>query len=291
MSVGKAGPTEPLRHLPSPERVEALAGYGIPVRRFGIGGSRRPVVLLHGLQSHSGWFVQSARHIAELGFPVHAFDRCGSGVSEGECKAGPPLSGLLTEIDAVADHALLDRGHDSFYLLGHCFGAIPALLYAGLHRPYRVAGLVLATPALYTHTDLPLRDKAGVLWSVLTRCPAQVPVPIAAEDFSELAPFVEFVRSDPLVRREFPARFLFDIQWARSRLPRAARELQAPLLAAMAGEDPICDNARTRRLLEHVGAPKDLRVYAEARHVLEFSAARDAFFQDLAVWLLQREGG
>lgn len=240
--------------------------------------------MLHGLQSHSGWFVQSARRLAGLGLPVHSFDRCGSGLSKGGCAVGPRLDGLLAEVDAVADHALAGREHDSVHILGHCFGSVVALLYAALHRPARVASLVLATPGLYTRTDLPVRDKARVLWSVLGRRDAQVAVPLSPEQFSELGAFVEFVRDDPLALRVFPARLLFEVRRARRLLPRAARALRAPMLVAMAGQDSISDNARNRRLLESVSAPITWREYSRARHILEFSGQRHEFLDDLAAW-------
>lgn len=278
-------PTDPLRHVPEPVWVTAPSGYRIPVRRYGVDGARRPVVMLHGLQSHSGWFVQSARRLAERGFPVHAFDRSGSGVSEGGQAIGSRLEGLLAEVDAVAAQALSGTRHDAVHVLGHCFGAIVALSYAGLHRPARVASLVLATPALYTRTDLPLADKARVLWSVLSRRPARVPVPLSAEQFSELEPFVRFVRDDALALRTVPARLLYEVARARRRLVEAARALRAPLLVALAGDDVICDNERNRRLVERVTIPIDVREYAGARHILEFSGQRDAFLNDLARWL------
>ena len=284
-------PTEPLLHVPDPISITAPSGYRIPVRRFGIGGDGRPVVLLHGLQSHSGWFVQSARRIAELGLPVHAFDRCGSGVSDGDTEIGSRLEGLLAEVDAVADHALLGSRHHSVHILGHCFGAIVALLYAALHRPTRVASLVLATPALYTLTDLPPRDKARVLWSVLRRRPTRVPVPMSPDEFSELEPFVQFVREDPLALRTVPARLLYEVRRARGQLTRAADALRAPLLVAIAGDDVICDNARNRRLLARVSAPKEIRAYSGARHILEFSGKREAFLNDLAAWFARWEAG
>ena len=159
-----------------------------------------------------------------------------------------------------------------------------ALLYAGLHRPGRVASLVLATPALYTLTDLPPLDKARVLWSVLGGRPARVPVPLSPEQFSELEPFVQFVRADPLALRTVPARLLYEVRRARRRLEAAAVALRCPLMVTMAGADVICDNPRNRRLLEHVGAPMNLHVYAGARHILEFSAEREAFLNDLAAW-------
>ncbi|MQA90842.1 MAG: alpha/beta fold hydrolase [Gemmatimonas sp.] len=278
-----------LRDAPSPVWVDAPAGYRIPVRRFGMDLPGRPVVLLHGLQSHSGWFVQSARHVSSLGLPAHAFDRCGSGVNEGNCDAGPGLTGLLAEIDAVADGALAGTDHDSVHILGHCFGSIPALLYASEHGPDRVASLVLATPALYTHTDLPGHDKARVLWSLLTGRPTRVPVPLFPEQFSERGEFVEFVRKDPLVLQEVSARFLNEVRRARKQLPEAARRLDVPLFIAMAGGDPICDNPRNRRLLKTVPAPTESHEYAGARHILEFSRQRAAFFEDLSEWFRSRE--
>lgn len=249
------------------------------------------MVMLHGLESHSGWFVQSARRIADLGLPVHAFDRCGSGVSPRDTEIGSRMEGLLAEVDTVAEHALRGTGHHSIHIVGHCFGAIVALLYAALHRPARVASVVLATPALYTHADLPARDKARVLWSVLRRRPVRVPVPLSPEQFSEVEAFVDFVREDPLALRTVPARLLYEIRRARRQLTRAADALRAPLLVAIAGDDVICDNRRNRRLLARVTAQKDVVEYSGARHILEFSGQREAFLTDLAAWIARQEAG
>ena len=283
------GPAGRLGRAPEPTWIAAPSGYRIPVRRFGTGGKRRPVVMLHGLESHSGWFVQSAERIAALGLPVHAFDRSGSGVSRGGTDVGSRLDGLLAEVDAVSEDALRGTHNDRVHLVGHCFGAIVALLYAALHRPSRVAGVVLATPALYTLTDLPLSDKLRVLRSVLTHRPARVPVPLSPEEFSELEPFVAFVREDPLALRTVPARLLYEIRRARRQLDEAASALRAPLLVALAGADVICDNRRNRSLIERVTAEKEVREYVGARHILEFSGQRETFLDDLATWLERKE--
>lgn len=257
------------------------------MRRYGAGGPRRPVVMLHGLQSHSGWFVQSARRLSDGGFPVYAFDRRGSGLSGVAPDGGLRLEGLVAEVDAVVDRAAADTGYREVTVLGHCFGAIVALLYAGLHRPDRVADLVLATPALYTRTDLPWRDKARVIWSVVTGRPRRVPVPLAPEELSDIDRFVAFVRNDPLALRTAPARLMYEVARARRRLPHAARALRAPLLVAYAGKDVICDNPRSARLLARVTSPVETRTYPGARHILEFSAERDAFLADLTAWLTE----
>jgi len=150
---------------------------------------------------------------------------------------------------------------------------------------------VLASPALRTRTRVSLWDKARIVGTVLARRPLQLPVPLDPEDFSELEPFVAFVRDDPLALREVPARLLYDLWRARGRLRRAARALRAPLLVAMAGDDPVCDNPRTRRLLRSVRSPTEYREYAGARHILEFSTRADDFLDDLAAWLQRVEPG
>src|SRR6185369_13539634 len=63
------------------EFVAARDGKRIPVRTFGANGSRRPIIVAHGLESHSAWFVQSAAFMAGLGHPVYLVDRRGSGLS------------------------------------------------------------------------------------------------------------------------------------------------------------------------------------------------------------------
>ncbi len=285
------GDTLPSMAGPAPVWIRGPRGYSIPIRRFGADGPGRPVVMLHGLESHSGWFVRSAGHIATLGLPVHAFDRVGSGVSKASGDRWFRLDDLFAEVDAVADAALVGGRHGSIHLFGHCFGALVAMLYAALHRPARVASLTLATPALYTRTDLATSAKLRVLWSVIWGGADRIAIPLSPEEFSERAPFVQLVRNDPLVLREAPARLFYEIRRARRRLREAAGALRVPLLVAMAGEDPICDNPRNRQLLERVTTEKEIREYPGARHILEFSQARDAFLHDLAAWYQRREPG
>ena len=63
--------------------VPPAEGYDIAVRVYGETGGKTPVVMTHGLQSHSGWFAQSAAAMAAGGHPVYAVDRRGSGLSQG----------------------------------------------------------------------------------------------------------------------------------------------------------------------------------------------------------------
>src|SRR5688500_8769992 len=70
------------------QQIAAADGVSIPIRVYGVANQSTPIVLAHGLQSHSGWFVQSCSFLAEKGFAVYALDRRGSGCSKaprGDC--------------------------------------------------------------------------------------------------------------------------------------------------------------------------------------------------------------
>ena len=70
-------------------------------------------------------------------------------------------------------------------VLGHCFGAIPATLYAENHSA-EVAGLILTTPGIFTRTSIPLSQMLTIATSRSGRRDYYFPVPLAPEEFSEL---------------------------------------------------------------------------------------------------------
>jgi len=275
------------------ENIPGQAGHAIPTRVWDTAPAAMrppvPIVMTHGLQSHSGWFSRSQTFLAGLGHPVYAFDRRGSGLSterRGDC-AG--FHELVDDVLAVAERAHKDYGAERVHVFGHCFGALPAAAFACTH-PARTASLVLATPGLFTKSDLRLSEKLRVFASVATGREARFPVPLEAEMFSELPEHVQFIRDDTLSLPDASARFFFNVFQIRRFLARASSALTMPVLMACAGRDEICDNARNRRYFESLPSPaKRLVEYPRAKHILEMSVQRDDFFADLARWF-EREG-
>lgn len=269
------------------EHIEFLsgpAGFDIPVRRFGTEHRATPVLLTHGLQSHSGWFLQSAEMIAGLGLPVWLIDRRGSGLSRaprGECR---DFSEMLDDIEAVAKVARERAGASTFHMIGHCFGAIPAAAFASAH-PQQVRTLILATPGIHTKTDMTFGQKLQIFWSKLTGRPARLPVPLESSLFSELPEYVRFIEADALSLKDATAFFYFEVARARRYIHQYASALAIPVLMACSEHDPICDNRANRSLFDNLPSPdKRLETYP-ARHVLEFSPQKEAFFGDLRAWL------
>lgn len=261
-------------------------GVEIPVRAFARGTRSTPVVLTHGLQSHSGWFLQSAERISALGLPVYLIDRRGSGLSEaprGECR---DFQEMIEDIAAVARAAMAEAGTSTFHMLGHCFGAIPAAAFACAH-PELIATLILATPGIHTKTDMSFAQKLQIFWSKLSGRSARLPVPLESSLFSELPEYVRFIEGDALSLEDATASFYFEVMRARMFIGKHHAKLAMPVFMACSIHDPICDNQGNKRLLEKLPSPdKRLEEY-EARHVLEFSPQKEAFFDDLGGWLVR----
>ena len=98
--------TPQLKSALSKSNIEIIPGANsvdIYMRVFGESGKKTPVIMSHGLQSHSGWFAQSAAFIAGMGHPVYSMDRRGSGLSRAPRGDLKDFMIMLENIDAVAN--------------------------------------------------------------------------------------------------------------------------------------------------------------------------------------------
>jgi alpha-beta hydrolase superfamily lysophospholipase len=241
--------------------------------------------MLHGLQSHSGWFAQSGAFAASLGVPVYAIDRYGSGLSKAPRGGYRALEDSLEDILIAARYAMDRHGKKSIHILGHCFGALTAAAFVSVHSDI-VKSLILPTPALYTRTDVRLVDKAKIFYSMVSGREVRVPVPLTPEMMSDMDEFVDFAGKDPLSLRDAAGKSFLEIKKTRRFVKSHFRDIAAPVFMALAGKDPISRNDKNVSFFDSLNiTDKKLKTYKQALHILEFSPERDEFFADLASWL------
>ena len=263
-------------------------GTRIPIRAFGTNGTRRPVIMTHGLESHSGWFVQSAAFMAALGNPVYLVDRRGSGLSRERRGHSDNFHQWSREIESVARFALSRHHTNKLHVIGHCFGAIPTTAFT-LEHSNLVASLILPTPGFVTTTDLTASQKLKVLGDHLRRNSHYLPVPLKPEQFTDSAEFQEFIRNDQLKLHEVTSAFYWNVNGARKFVRANLGAVACPVWMGLAGRDEVVELDPTRLLFRDFGsAHKRLIVFADARHILEFSPEREAFFRELGTWLSEQ---
>jgi len=260
-------------------------GTKLAVRLAGSNGTRTPLVMLHGLQSHSGWFVQSQSFLAGLGFPVYAMDRRGSGLSEGARGDCADFRDMIHDVHAVVESARARHEVEKVHIFGHGFGTIPAALFATTH-PQLVASLIQASSGIHTKVSIAPSQKLGLLWSKASRGTVHIPIPLKAEMMSELDECVRFIRADEARLLTATGSFYFEVLRARHYIHAHKHLLTMPLFMASAGHDSICDTAANERFFWSLPARQKLLVrYERSRHVIEFSEQRDDFFRDLCWWM------
>jgi alpha-beta hydrolase superfamily lysophospholipase len=260
----------------------ASDGYVWRYRRYDPPGkARAEVVVLHGIQSHGGWYDRSSRELSAAGHPVSLLDRRGCGLNDRDRGNTPSFRRLL---DDVAEYlAILPRPR---IVAGISWGGKIAV---GLQRrhPGLTDGLVLIAPGLRPRVRPPLGERMRITASRFLASRRRFPIPLNdAELFTANPERQKFIRDDPLALREATARLLFESARMDVYLRLAARHVTVPVLLLLAESDRIIDNAGTRRAIGRFGATdKTVIEYANSHHTLEFEPGGPPFLGDLIGWL------
>ncbi|XKE45632.1 alpha/beta hydrolase [Halomonas organivorans] len=115
-------------------------------------GEGEAIVLLHGISSGAASWEPVAPRLA--GYRLLAWDAPGYGESQPLAAAEPTAADYAARLDAWLDALAVER----CVLVGHSLGSMMASAYAA-RRPERLAGVVLADPALgYRDADEAKRD-------------------------------------------------------------------------------------------------------------------------------------
>jgi alpha-beta hydrolase superfamily lysophospholipase len=269
--------------------IENHDGIKIPIYVYGSDKKGTPVLMVHGLQSHSGWFVQSAKAIADSGHPVYQIDRRGSGMSREPRGHADSYKDMVDDIHTVAEVAMQKHNSDKIHLLGHCFGAIPSTAFA-CRYPKLLQSLMLCTPAIYTRTDVYFGQKVRILESELTHHYKYIPINIKPEQFTDSPLYLKYIRNDKLTLKEVTSELYYQVPAARSYIKKHSDRLTMPVFFGMAAKDTICDNAKDRTFFNALpSGRKELIVYSKAKHILEYCDDRDLFFRDVTAWINNSE--
>ncbi len=255
---------------------------------------RRPILYLHGVQSHGGWYQNSATVLAGVGNAVLLPDRRGSGGNGRDRGHAKSVRQLLADgavyIDRAAD--LGDPAKDKVHLLGVSWGGKWCTALAAEH-PDRVASLILSTPGLYAK-----RGPGGLTRVAIAACSLLAPrktfnIPLnEPELFTDVPEHLAFLADDPLRLHRATARFMVTSHLMERRLSDWVSRLRCPVLLLLSENDPIIDNARTEELLRSRlgGDQLTVRRFADAVHTLEFLRDPSEYFQTLADWVHAHDG-
>lgn len=265
----------------------ASDGYPLHVAVWPAEGSiKGRVVVLHGVQSHGGWYEGLGRRLAEAGYEASFPDRRGSGANQRDRGHTPSPRRLVDDLAEWLETRKAETPQVPVAVAGISWGGKLAVLAAGWH-PELVDALALICPGLHPRVGVTRRERWQIALAYFTNRRKTFPIPLSDPAlFTDSPEGQAYIAADPLSIRQGTASLLaastiIDF-WVR-KVPRKVRQ---PVLLMLAGQDRIVNNARTLEYVKTLGS-RDLRVidYPQAHHTLEFEPDPARYARDLAGWL------
>ena len=258
------------------------------------GDQGHPVLYLHGIQSHPGWFVASASAVGEQGHFVFQATRRGSGDSPPPRGHAASAGQLLQDVWTACDFVLRRTGAERLHLVGVSWGGkLAACFAAGLDRPDMLASLTLVAPGIVPRVDLSAAAKLAVAGCVLIAPRREFTIPLNDVTlFTDNEAMRSYLRGDRHRLLSVTARFLYASRCLDALLRRSARgAIGVATTLLLAGDDRIIDNARTYRMVEHLTAGRVVVETLDGAHTLEFQSNPSAFHAALLRAIGKGEAG
>ncbi len=236
---------------------------------------RDPVVYLHGIQSHPGWFCGSAAILARAGHPVFLPCRRGSGDNTQNRGHAPSAKRLLDDVDCVCRFAREKCKAPRVRLVGVSWGGKLATAYA-LGRPAArdLACLTLVAPGIVSDADVRGLTKLGIglCWLVWPRKRFRIPLD-SPRLFTDNGIMQQYIARDPYSLHRATARFLC----ASKRLDFSIRHagegsLKVATTLLLGARDRIVDNVHTRKVINNLTAGHAHVEELNAAHTIEFES-------------------
>ena len=245
---------------------------------------RLPVVYLHGIQSHPGWFVASAQALRDGGHVVYQITRRGSGDNARQRGHARTAGQLLRDVDAACRFAIEQTGRSACHLLGVSWGGKLAAAYMASHkRSAEIASLTMIAPGIAAQVKPPFvtRLAAGLCFGAWPTKRLTIPLS-EVELFTDNEPMRAYLRADPCRLLRGSARF-FVISKRLDWMIRGARSgcIDVPTTLLLAKRDRIIHNPKTAHAVKRLTEARATIRMLDACHTMDFEPDPQAFLAAL----------
>ena len=269
------------------ESMDGAGGLKIFVRSWRPEKSSRAVIVLsHGFNSHSGYYLWAAEQLLASGLSVYALDYRGRGKSDGERYYVEKFSEYQGDLDQTVKLARSREAGLPVFVLGHSAGGVIACNYV-LDNQKDIAGLICESFAY----RVPAPDFAlAVLKGVSHLAPHAHVVRLKNEDFSRNPDVVAAMNADPLIAHETqPTRTMAELARADERLGREFGLITLPVLILHGTGDKVTKPSGSQQFFDEAGSSdKTLKLYDGHYHDLLNDVGKEQVMADIRRWISDR---
>ncbi|TYI11328.1 hypothetical protein ES332_A09G202100v1 [Gossypium tomentosum] len=246
------------------------------------------VVLLHGLNEHSGRYSDFAKQLNANGFKVYGMDWIGHGGSDGLHAYVHSLDHAVTDMKMFLEKVLAENPGLPCFCFGHSTGG--AIVLKAVLDPKieaQVSGIILTSPAVGIQPSHPIFVVfAPVVSFLLPRYQVSVTnkknMPVCRDPEALVAKY-----SDPLVYTgPLRVRTGYEILRTTSYLQQNMNRLRVPLLVLHGTDDTVTDPQASQKLYEAAASTdKTIKLFEGLLHDLLFELERETIMDDIIQWL------
>ncbi|KAH9321421.1 hypothetical protein KI387_016060 [Taxus chinensis] len=246
------------------------------------------VILLHGLNEHSGRYTHFASQLNSCGYKLYGMDWIGHGGSDGLHGYVPSLDQVVEDTKMFLQKVRLENPGMPCFLFGHSTGGA-IILKAALDPNVEemVRGIVTTSPALRVSTTHPIFMAIAPLFSLILPRYQFGPANRRGTAVSRDPEALISKYSDPLVYTG-PIRVRTGSEVLRicSYLQQNLKRITVPFLVLHGTTDTVTDPSASRDLHDQAASEhKAIKLYQGLLHDLLFEPERDEIANDILDWM------
>ncbi|XP_073301586.1 uncharacterized protein [Primulina huaijiensis] len=249
------------------------------------------LIIIHGLNEHSGRYAYFAKQLVSCNFGVYAMDWMGHGGSDGLHGYVPSLDHVVADTGAFLEKIKLENPGVRCFLFGHSTGGA-VVLKAGSdpHIEEMLEGIILTSPALRVKPAHPIVGAVAPIFSLVAprfqfKGANKRGIPVSRDPAAILAKY-----SDPLVYTgPIRVRTGHEILRISSYLMRNFHSITVPFFVLHGTADRVTDPLASQDLYNEAPSKfKNIKLYEGFLHDLLFEPEREEIAQDIIDWMEKR---
>jgi acylglycerol lipase len=266
------------------ESLDGVGGLKIFTRTWLPESTPRGVmILVHGFNSHSGYYLWTAEELLASGLAVYALDLRGRGKSDGERYYVERFAEYQSDVDMLVKRARANHPGLPMFILGHSAGGVIACNYVLDHQA-DFAGLICESFAY----RVPAPDFAlSVLKGLSHLAPHAHVLKLPKEEFSRDPKVVKALIDDPLLANEVqPTKTVAEMVRADERLKRDFRLFTLPVLIIHGTKDTVTRPEGSQEFFSNASSKdKTLKLYEGHAHDLLNDLDKETVMGDINAWI------
>ncbi len=209
------------------EEFTGKGGTRLHLRSWRPAAPRATVVIVHGVNSHSGQYLWSGERLSAAGFAVYAYDHRGRGQSQGPRFYIDDITDYTEDLGTLIRLVKSREPGRKLFVLGHSAGGVISCTWALDHQA-EIDGFICESFAFEVPAPAPVLGLVRFLGRIAPKLPV---LKLKMKDFTRDPAALQVLLADPLTRGEVqPAGTVAALLKATDRMRQEFPKITLPVL-------------------------------------------------------------